>query len=214
MSRSATSTLRTMAARRVATSAVSGSSSAAMRMRASGLRRSCDTPASSNERSLSWRARRSASATQAASIAAISSVGSPSLTIAGADLASCDSMRRRRFSSGRVSRRASAQLAALTTANPSTSATSRRRNTYDSTTSSCRPSQRVRPSGPATSIQVTACGTPRVNTTSPAGTPSSRSVERSVTMRGAQRLDGMAPAGRVSLTRTSSVAGALEAATP
>ena len=51
------------------------------------------------------------------------------LAIVGVVLASCDSMRRRRFSSGRVSRRASAQLAALTTANPSTSATNRRRKT-------------------------------------------------------------------------------------
>ncbi len=72
----------------------------------------------------------------------------------------------------------------------------------------------MRPSGPVTSIQVTGCGTPCVNTTSPAGTPSSRSVERSVTMRGAQRLDGIAPAGRVSLTRTSTTAGGLETVPP
>ncbi len=131
MSRSATSTLRTMVARRGAMSALSGSSSAAMRMRASGLRRSCDTPASSSDRSLSWCASRAASATQAVSMATISSVGSPSSAVlaAGAVSASCDSMRRRKASSGRVKRRASAQLAAPTTARPSASATNRRRKT-------------------------------------------------------------------------------------
>ncbi len=120
-----------MLVRRAATASVSGSSSAAMRMRASGLRKSCDTPASSIERSLSWRVRRSASATQAVSMASISSVGMPGVAGAPspATAPSCDSMRRLSASSGRLSRRAITQLAAPTTAKPSTSAMSSRHAT-------------------------------------------------------------------------------------
>ena len=149
------------------------------------------------------------------SMAAISSVGSPSAggirPSACAPRASCDSMRRRKASSGRVSRRADAQLAALTTTTPSTSATNRRAKTYDSTTSSWMPSQRTRPSGSVTATHVVGCGVPRVNSTSPAGTPSARSVDRSAEMRGAHEFDGTPPSGRSSLTRTASAPGARDA---
>ena len=219
MSRSATSTLRTMMARRGAMPSVSGSSSAAMRMRESGLRRSCDTPASSSA---------------AFALLAREAIGQREpCGLDGGDLQRRFAVRRRHSALGLrapgVVRLDASSQGLQRPRQPAGERPARGADDHHAQHQRDEQAredvgldhlvlhahQRTRPSGGVTAIQVVGRGTPRVNTHL-AGRHAVRAQRRRAapTMRGAHALAGMAPSGRWSLTRTASAPGALRRRRP